>query len=78
MTPGQQLDQLRVALGVSIVDAARAAGVTRRTWHRWAAGRVVPSPHAIDAVCRSWGVDEISRIVLIASAHRARPGGIDE
>ncbi len=53
MQLGERLRELRIQAGITQVDAARHAGVSTHTWHRYETGDRNPQAHRIPALANA-------------------------
>lgn len=70
---GAGLRALRALRGLSVVEAARRAGTSRVTLHRWEAGEQEPSREAFAALLAALGATPPERAALLADAPGALP-----
>ena len=72
---GAELRTLRAARGLTLVEAARRAGVSRKSLHRWEAGEHAPGAEALLRLLDGLGAEarDRSRLVGAADPNRAQP-----
>lgn len=67
------LRDLRTAAGLTVVDAAKAAGIAQSTLTRYEGGKFVPKRDALEALVAVYRPDRATRTRLLGGAREAQP-----
>lgn len=67
------LRDLRAAAGLTVVDAAKAAGIAQSTLTRYEGGKYVPSRAAIEALLAVYRPDRATRGRLLGASRESQP-----
>ena len=67
------LRDLRAAAGLTVVDAAKAAGIAQSTLTRYEGGKYVPPRKAVEALLRVYKPDRATRTRLLGATREQQP-----